>query len=50
MWFRYFITFLDIMICLLAFLATRNAKNKSVVIGYAVILFSYVSSICLMWK
>ena len=49
MGFRYFITFLDIVMCLIILFFTRACKSKSNAIGVLVMFLSYALSAVLMW-
>ena len=49
MWFRYFITFLDILL-LLIILSLVKIKNKYDYVGFGAMLLSYVGSVFLMWR
>ena len=50
MWFRYFITFLDILMCLCILLFARNKGDKASVIGFGAMLLAYAGSVFLMWN
>lgn len=52
MWFRYLVTFIDVLIvfCLIYFMGGLSWKdNKASVLGFGVMMFSYIASIVLMW-
>lgn len=48
-WLRWFVTFLDVIMCCCLYLSFRNTKNESAVMGLGIMLFSYIASICLIW-
>ena len=50
MWFRYFITFLDILMCLCVLLFARTKHDKASVIGFGAMLLAYAGSVFLMWN
>ena len=50
MWFRYFITFLDILMCLCILLFARNKRDKASVIGFGAMFFAYAGSVFMMWN
>lgn len=53
MWFRYFVTFIDLIIFLCIFFFMRGMnfeKDKISLVGFSVMLFSYAESIILMWR
>ena len=50
MWFRYFITFLDILMCLCIFFFARTKHDKASVIGFGAMLLAYAGSAFLMWN
>ena len=50
MWFRYFITFLDIVMCLCILFFAKGKRDKASVIGFGAMLLAYVGSVFLMWN
>lgn len=50
MWFRYFITLLDILMCLCIFFFARTRRDKSSIIGFGAMLLAYTGSVFLMWN
>ena len=50
MWFRYFITFLDILMCLCILLFARTKHDKSSIIGFGAMFLAYAGSVFLMWN
>ena len=50
MWFRYFITFLDILMCLCILLFAKGNRDKASIIGFGTMIFSYLGSMFLMWN
>lgn len=51
MWFRYFITFLDIAICLLCILFfAKGKRDKASLIGFGTMFLAYAGSVFLMWN
>lgn len=53
MWFRYFITFLDIVMCLILISFTESLtweKNKASIIGFGTMILAYAGSAFLMWN
>lgn len=50
MWFKYFITFLDILMCLCILFFAKANTNKSSTIGFALMFLSYLGSLILIWR
>lgn len=50
MWFRYFITFLDIVMCLCILFFARDKRDKASVIGFGTMMLTYAGSAFLMWN
>lgn len=53
MWFRYFVTFIDLIILLCIYFFMRGInfrKDRISLIGFSVMLFSYIASMILMWR
>lgn len=53
MWFRYFVTFIDFLMCLCVLFFMRNLdfkKDKASIVGFSFMLFSYIASVGLMWR
>ena len=50
MWFRYFIAFLDILMCLCILFFARDKRDKASVIGFGAMLLAYAGSVFLMWN
>lgn len=50
MWIRYFITFLDILMCLFILFFAREAKNKPTLAGFAMMFLAYAGSVFLIWN
>lgn len=50
MWFRYFITFLDALMCSFILLFAKDKRDKASIIGFGTMLFSYIGSMFLMWN
>lgn len=50
MWFRYFITFLDILMCLCILFFARDKRDKASVIGFGAMFLAYAGSAFLMWN
>ena len=53
MWFRYFVTFIDFLLCLCIFFFMRSLdfkKDKFSVAGFSLMLFGYIASMILMWR
>lgn len=50
MWFRYFITFLDIIMCLCIVFFFRATKSKASLVGFGTMFLAYAGSILLMWN
>lgn len=49
MWFRYFITLLDILMCLCIFLFARR-NDKASIVGFGAMFLAYAGSVFLMWN
>lgn len=52
MWFRYLVTFIDVLMILCIFFSMRGLKwkeQKFSVCGFGLMMFSYIASIALMW-
>ena len=50
MWFRYFITFLDIVMCLCILFFAKDKRDKASVIGFGTMVLAYAGSVFLMWN
>ena len=50
MWFRYFITFLDILMCLCVLFFARAGKSKASAVGFGTMFLAYAGSVFLMWN
>ena len=50
MWFRYFMTFLDILMCLCILSFTKGKKDKASIIGFGTMIFSYIGNIFVIWN
>ena len=50
MWFKYLITFLDILMCLCILLFARKKHDKASVIGFGAMFLAYAGSVFLMWN
>lgn len=53
MWFRYLVTFIDVLMVLCIFFFLRDLKwkeQKFSVCGFSLMMFSYIASIALMWR
>lgn len=50
MWFKYFITFLDIVMCLCILFFARDKRDKASVIGFGTMILAYAGSAFLMWN
>lgn len=53
MWFRYFVMFIDFVMCLCICFFMRNIdfkKDKFSVAGFSLMLFGYIASMFLMWR
>ena len=49
MWFRYFITFLDVLMCLCILFFT-SPKDKTSTIGLIIMFLAYAGSVFLLWN
>ena len=52
MWFRYLISFIDVLMvfCLIYFMNGLSWEdNKASILGFGIMFFSYIASIALMW-
>ncbi len=47
MWFRYFITFLDIALACILVMSLK--KDKAIIAGFSAMILAYVASAFLMW-
>lgn len=50
MWFRYFITFLDIVMCLCILFFAKDKRDKESVIGFGIMILAYAGSAFLIWN
>ena len=50
MWFRYFITFLDILMCICLLLFVKGKRDKAIIIGFGIMILAYSGSAFLMWN
>lgn len=50
MWFRYFITFLDITMCLCILFFAKDKRDKASIIGFGAMILAYAGSAFLMWN
>lgn len=50
MWFRYFITFLDILMCLFILFFARAKNDKASIVGFGAMFLAYAGSAFLMWN
>ena len=50
MWFRYFITFLDILMCLCILFFARTKHDKASIVGFGAMFLAYAGSVFLMWN
>ena len=50
MWFRYFITFLDILMCLCILFFAFVKRDKFSIIGFGTMILAYAGSAFLMWN
>ena len=50
MWFRYFITFLDILMCLCILFFARTKHDKASIVGFGAMFLAYAGSAFLMWN
>ena len=50
MWFRYFMTFLDILMCLCILFFARASRSKASIIGFSTMFLAYAGSVFLMWN
>lgn len=50
MWFRYLITFLDIMMCVLFLLFVKGKRDKASIAGFGIMILAYAASAFLMWN
>ena len=52
MWFRYLVTFLDLLLilCILFFMRGFSFKdNKAFYVGFGTMMFGYIASAIMMW-
>lgn len=47
---RYFVTFLDIAMCLCILFFAKNKKDKASIIGFGTMILAYAGSAFLMWN
>lgn len=50
MWFRCFMTFLDIVMCLCILFFARDKRDKASIIGFGAMILAYAGSAFLMWN
>ena len=50
MWFRYFMTFLDILMCLCILLFAKSKRDKASIVGFGAMFLAYAGSVFLMWN
>lgn len=50
MWFKYLITFLDIVMCLCILFFARDKRDKASVIGFGTMILAYAASAFLIWR
>lgn len=50
MWFRYFITLLDILMCLCIIFFSKARHDNASIVGFGVMFLAYAGSIFLMWN
>lgn len=50
MWFRYFMTFLDVVMCLCILYLVAHKRDKASIIGFCVMFLAYAGSAFLMWN
>ena len=50
MWFKYFITFLDILMCICILFFARTKHDKASIIGFGAMFLAYAGSVFLMWN
>ena len=50
MWFRYFITFLDVLMCLCILFFAKDKRDKFSIIGFGTMILAYAGSAFLMWN
>lgn len=50
MWFRYFITFLDILMCLCILFFMKDKRDKVSIIGFGTMILAYLGSVFLIWN
>ena len=48
--FRYFMTFLDVLMCLCIFLFARSKNDKASLIGFSTMFIAYACSAFLIWN
>lgn len=50
MLFRYFITFLDIVMCLCILFFAKDKRDKASIIGFGAMILAYAGSAFLIWN
>ena len=50
MWVRYFVTFLDIVMCLCILFFAKDKRDTFSIIGFGAMILAYAGSAFLMWN